>query len=466
VVSKKSSLEEGIESLTDLITEFRRLRKVAKELHNPQTVCARQKKAMPRTYNLISRHSASFLRTLSESWSCLNSNGVHSTHTAKLFLDTEASDDYVNFRMLLEYEAISGNMRQQYVSLEMHVISIRVSRCCSQCFSSGLLFLRIRSEELSHVDIGLPPPKMPPDPSSAEPLPPPAKVRRVRFADSPSQSSSRLCRAATAECGTTKRNLTHNLCQAKDVCHHVFEHGKALHQSRQEGCIGYLVSRDNLTHQLLAAQDRESTAIQTRPCSPATLASIIQPSKQADISVHEQLRLALRLARSVLQYHSTPWWRRDWGLSDLSYFTIDNELSVSLATLHIDAKLINPPREEGTTTAMTMQSILPQIPTISDNNAQLACGIRNVTLHSLGVALLQIGRWQLLDTQDLLAIRKAAARPSRLGPRYDDLAARCLWCDFGYGADLGKPQLQGAVYESVIHELEEMVAILGSGVYS
>ncbi|KAK4233259.1 hypothetical protein C8A03DRAFT_39047 [Achaetomium macrosporum] len=408
VVSKKSSLEEGIEALADLITEFRRLRKVAKELHEPRVVCSRQKKAMPRIYSIVSRHSASFLRTLSDSWSCLNSNGVHSTHTAKLFLDTEASDDYVNFRMLLEYEAISENMRQR-----------------------GLLFLRIRSEELSHVDIGLPLPNMPPDRSSAETLLPPAKARRVRFADSPSQSSSRTCRATNTEC-QPRKNLTHNLCQAKDVCHHVFEHGKALHQSRKEGCIGYLVSGDNLTHQLMAAQDKESTAIQTRPCSPATLASIIQPSKQADISVNEQLRLALRLARSVL-----------------------HELSVSLATLHIDAKLV--PKQDN----MAMQNIICQVPTTSsDHDAQLLCGIRNVTLHSLGVALLQIGRWELLHTQDLVVIRKAAAKPSRLGPRYDDLTARCLWCDFGFGADLNKPQLQEAIYERVIHELEQMVDLL------
>ncbi|GAB1321120.1 hypothetical protein MFIFM68171_11330 [Madurella fahalii] len=181
--------------------------------------------------------------------------------------------------MILEYEAISETMRQH-----------------------SFLFLRIRSEELSWVDIGLPPPDISPTPSSIGTLEPPAKVK---FIDSPSQSSTRICRATDAECQTRRKNLAH-LCQVKDVYQHVFEYGKALHQSRQEGYIGYLVSGDNLTHQLIAVQDKESTAIQTRPYSPATLASIIQPSKQADISVNEQLRLALQLARAVLQYHSTP----------------------------------------------------------------------------------------------------------------------------------------------------------------
>jgi len=113
VASKKSSLDEGLESLTDSVHEFRRLRKAAKEFQKPRAACTKPEKAMPRTYGLVARHSASFLEALTKTWSCLNSNGVHSTHTAKLFLDTDAADDCVNFRMILEYEAVSGNLRQQ-----------------------------------------------------------------------------------------------------------------------------------------------------------------------------------------------------------------------------------------------------------------------------------------------------------------------------------------------------------------
>ncbi|KAK4234763.1 hypothetical protein C8A03DRAFT_37423 [Achaetomium macrosporum] len=105
--------------------------------------------------------------------------------------------------------------------------------------------------------------------------------------------------------------------------------------------------------------------------------------------------------------------------------------------------------------------MLPHVPTTpSDDDVQMLCGIRNVTLHSLGVALLQIWRWELFDTQDLVVIRKAPAKPSRLGPRYDDLTTSCLWCDFGFGADHNRPQLQGAIYKTVIYELEQMVDLL------
>jgi hypothetical protein len=101
--------------LTDSVSEFGRLRKTARDLRTPNSVWPGhiKRKAMLRTYGLVARHSASFFESLSTSWSCLNSNGVHSTHTAKLFLETDASDSCVNFRMILEYEAISGNIRQQ-----------------------------------------------------------------------------------------------------------------------------------------------------------------------------------------------------------------------------------------------------------------------------------------------------------------------------------------------------------------
>lgn len=300
---------------------------------------------------------------------------------------------------------------------------------------------------------------MPLAPSSTESSKRPTKSRRVRFSDSPS-SSAKACRATQAECEKRRMNLlSPNLCQAKDVCQHVFECGKALHQSRKEGCIGHLVSTDNLTHQLMAANDRESTAIQTRPYSPSSLASIMQAaSTEVNISVNEQLRLALRLARSVLQYHSTPWWRRNWTLSDLSYFDIDAELSVSLATLHIDAEL------GSKADSMAMENVLTQIPAPpSDDDAQMFCGIRNVTLYSLGAALLQIGRWRSLDTEDVVLVRKTASKPSRLGPKYDELTYKCLYCDFGFGADLNKPQLQGAIYESVVYELELMAGVVEAG---
>jgi hypothetical protein len=86
---------------------------MARALQKPRLVSSLQRKAMPRTYSLVARHSASFLESLSKTWSCGNSNDVHATHTAKLFLETDVSESCVNFRMILEYEVISGNLKRQ-----------------------------------------------------------------------------------------------------------------------------------------------------------------------------------------------------------------------------------------------------------------------------------------------------------------------------------------------------------------
>ena len=256
-----------------------------------------------------------------------------------------------------------------------------------------------------------------------------------------------------------------DLCQAKDVCQHVFDHGRALHQSRREGCVGYLLAADdNLTHRLITAQNKESTKIQSGPCSMKSLASIIHPSKEARIGIHEQLRLAFRLAQSVLHYHSTAWWRRTWGLDDISYFDVDEELSVSLQTLHIGATLVPRIKPEHDLEMDSVLANIPSIPLDDQDDERLFYGIRNVTLYCLGAALLQIGHWETLDPTDIVQVRRAEAKPSRLGPVYDGLVKRCLYFDFGgYEPDLSNQELQAAIYGSVVCKLEEMAKVLGGG---
>jgi len=83
-----------------------------------------------------------------------------------------------------------------------------------------------------------------------------------------------------------------------------------------------------------------------------------------------------------------------------------------------------------------------------------------MTMHSLGVALLEVGFRKLIDSYDVLQARKLAARPTPLGPKYRELTEKCLDCDFGVGKDFSNPQLQHAVYDSVVCELDSMIASL------
>jgi hypothetical protein len=322
----------------------------------------------------------------------------------------------------------------------------------------SLLSLRIQSQNLSHTKAGLLTPDSSPHQylcerqSTTERL---AKGRRVRFADSPHQASKREppVKEPMSSEGEQKAISGPDLRDKEDVCEHVFSHRISI-QHFQGACIGYLTN-DCLVHHLMAGHDRDSVAIQTQQASVSSLASIVNPSKEIEVPVPDRLRVALSLARSVLQYHSTPWWRQNWSLSDVSYFDIDSDLSASLKTLHIDANLV--PRTE----KLAMHSVLSEMPTPpGEDEAQLQSGIRNPILFSLGAALLQIGRWQRFDTGNVALIRKTARLECSLGAKYTALTAKCVWCDFGVGSDLNDFRLQTAIYEVVVCELEQLVQVL------
>ncbi|KAK3347007.1 hypothetical protein B0T25DRAFT_553411 [Lasiosphaeria hispida] len=436
LVMRKSLMEDGIESLIEAIGEFRRHRKTAKAFQKPDARVHTQRKTLPHTYGLVAKHSASFFSSLSEAWSCLGSAGKHMKHTARWFLQSDTTDSCVNFRVGLESEVPTGTLNQR-----------------------SLLLLRIRSENTLWANATF----LSPGDSDSEhdDSERPAKVRKVRFAESPWQASARApqqdaCDNPNDEKKMPKAAATHNLGGTVDMCNHLFKQSRDLQGQGQESSIGYLKSQNNLSHHLTTDESRESTAIQTHPRPPASLASAVRQERAVDISVNDQLRLALRLSQAVLQYHATQWWPESWDLSHLSYFDTGTELSESLETLHIGTRLTSK------TEAVTLQAALADaLSPPADDDGLLLCGVRNVTLYCLGATLLQIGRWECLpDPSDIVQIRKTAARPSRMGPKFDRLIASCLYCDFGFGADLNTRELQTAMYENVICELERMVHML------
>ncbi|KAK5655640.1 hypothetical protein OQA88_5571 [Cercophora sp. LCS_1] len=238
-------------------------------------------------------------------------------HSRGQTIDSDVTDDCVNFRMVLEYGL--GGTKQR-----------------------SMLFLRVKSEETSSLGAGLPWRFCLSSLSPASQQSRPRKARKLKAQDAPGQASRDADLAHEPADSQAAQGLVHdhNLCKAEDVCKHVSEHAKALHQSRREGCVGYVISdADNLTHHLIAPQDRESKLLQTCLNPQKSLAAIIQSSKKVDIAFPEQLRLALRLSQSLLHYHSTAWWRQNWSLDDIWYFDVDEDLSKSLATLHIDKEL-------------------------------------------------------------------------------------------------------------------------------
>ncbi|KAK1242773.1 hypothetical protein MKX08_005585 [Trichoderma sp. CBMAI-0020] len=176
------------------------------------------------------------------------------------------------------------------------------------------------------------------------------------------------------------------------------------------------------------------------------------------LDIVSQLRLAHRLVSAVLKFNSTPWLKELWSVGDLAFFRQGDDLIESLQTLHFGVELIhNAPGSEDTAMEVEPPASVVQL---SIEDAQYKHGVRNVTLYSLGAALLAIGRWERVNHSDIEGIRRLASQRSYLGPVYQELTQKVLDCDFGYGKDLKKPRLQEAIYEMVVVELESMIASL------
>ncbi|KAI1500656.1 hypothetical protein F5X99DRAFT_385548 [Biscogniauxia marginata] len=426
VMVNKSKYDSLINGLKDSNQDIKRLRKTASKIQRCQVrACAKRPRPLPSFYHQVMQHSKSFYDALRNFWSCFQVQ--HTSHDVRLLLDSRTDG---TLRVIVRYCTNSGFQVQD-----------------------GILDLLVRSQSLRFVRITLPAIETTSWASLDEGRP--NKARRVRFSDDRANSSSTTTLVDELKTTTElySQALPLDLCPTGDICSQL---------CRQAGakCCSYLDTSDNLRHHLSSVCNPDcdhKECLNTKALrEPAPLDKIFNLPVERSISVPEQVRLALKLVKGVLQFHSTPWLQPYWRLQDLSYFQTDDGLAASLNTLHISTELSQRQQQQQCDTVMT------------DNaseiiDAQLACGIRNLTMHSLGVALLQIGQWNALKPDDIVEVRKVAdlaERDSRLGPRYQKITQQCLDCDFGFGKDLSQPELQSAVYKDVVCELESLINTL------
>lgn len=253
------------------------------------------------------------------------------------------------------------------------------------------------------------------------------------------------------------------LCQPTP---HNSQHEKA---QPSPGCLGYLDtgSQETLRHSFYASATLQETYRDTPSPTVTSMNQLVlsQPA-ETSLTIVDQLKIAHSLASAVLKFHSTPWLREYFSLSDLFLFHDASQnhpdLSASLQTLHLSLTFIQP--TPPSTHDSPMEGVEPHPHPSEIQPPKLHHPIRNLPLWSLGTALLQIGQWsrQAPPPNHVLAIRKliSSTQIPPLGPKYKELTKKCLDCDFGYGDDLSKPRLQQAVYENLICELGDMIGSL------
>ncbi|KAK1671148.1 hypothetical protein BDP55DRAFT_561203 [Colletotrichum godetiae] len=373
------------------------------------------------------RVSQALHRALSEAWNC--GQAVHENHRVKLFAEGELDHNEIQLSLTL---ACRGNTQEPGFST--------------------LAGLVVRSQTLSRSEH---PPMLPP---AGEEAPTAAKGVRV------TQFNETALSVIANDVGlhrTDPHRLSCDLRSTKDFCRELTQGAQPASPKAVAACIGHLdVTTDPGYRHSFFPGLRDIVC----RSQAVALSQILNPSTRDSISILDKLKLARSLVLVILRFHSTPWLSDLWRLQDLSIFSqSQGDLSKALETLHVGVGLMqkNTDRQgadfaEGFRVAASYQST-------GVGYDQLLCGVDNLSLHSLGVALIQVDKWQMLEVEtpdDIVKVRRMSRQGFSLGPQYGEITRNCLRCDFGHGYDLTKAKLQEAVHNNIVGVLEEMIAVL------
>lgn len=296
-------------------------------------------------------------------------------------------------------------------------------------------------------------------------------TRRVRFAqqDDSGVVDIRVNLASSAANSTGKLEATlANLC-SKDLCSKIY-HDTRLSLNRSDSqklCFGYIDTHSQESFRHFFQQSPLPVYHVIPPPAPKSgpsrsmsmsMNDMLRQPVEARLSIVDQFKLGRDLGLAVLKFFSTPWLKEYFSLCDLSFLRRGKDLQECLKTLHVGHDFVQCPslHDPSSTDGFNLDGMKQAV-----EDAKMEYGIRNLTLWSLGIILLQIGMWSKIDEpENIPGIRRLSSQVCSLGPRYRDLTKKCLNCDFGCGEDLSEPRLQQAVYEGLICELEDIISSL------
>jgi hypothetical protein len=268
-----------------------------------------------------------------------------------------------------------------------------------------------------------------------------------------------------------------DICKVACMCSYFQQNVRAFCGQHGPRCLGYLKSTSDSRY--LFYPPVAPTAVSTGQSNTAeevtTLISLIEQSKRGPFELLHQYQLALKISKSVLQFHSTPWLPPIWKLQDVSIF--GSELSErTLKTLHLSVCFESAPSTllENQPPNNASAEITKDSRASSSVDAcykRICPGIYNQTLFSLGIALLEISHWQNFrkmsqsDTDEFYAAHRLVRGPAPLGSKFRKIVERCLRCEFDAGSeDLKDFDLQHAVWSKVIYPLEALIRDTSSAV--
>ena len=202
-------------------------------------------------------------------------------------------------------------------------------------------------------------------------------------------------------------------------------------------CVGVLVS-NNSKHQVWAPRAPLALPTSARVVSLAELLSLPEPPRR------ERLKLGVKLASSVLQFHRTEWLQERWGKQDI--YLVQGDISQSSSP--------------SLTTPVVRQAFTPDPPVseVSIESHVIRC---NLSLFSLGIVLIELWFWRSIEsfqppntpyywsweTSDTAKYVKAQRLIDQLyddaGGIYGDIVRRCI-----IGLDHKETQLEDEAFKN------------------
>ena len=247
-----------------------------------------------------------------------------------------------------------------------------------------------------------------------------------------------------------------NFCSHSNFCNDLQRFLRTSHT--RNAAVGYLESTQGSKH--LIYLDTSSTLASSKGKTPSlsslqnVLIDMNKGSGQVTLSMPEQVRLAMQLAKAVLRFHSTRWLQDSWTSREVQLAQVDAKEKDGPRTFL--AARISP----RSTAAESQPLVLPG-PVL----------IRNRLLFSLGVMLIELAYRQPFNTLILpedrrrfkpgevefcTAERLSSGVSGKLGPEYGEATRRLIHTDFGEDFSLEKSRLQRSFYQSIICELEAL----------
>ena len=139
-------------------------------------------------------------------------------------------------------------------------------------------------------------------------------------------------------------------------------------------CVGILVS-NNIKHQVWVPKLPQTLQTPARVVSLAELLSQPKPPRRA------HLKVGVRLASSVLQFHTTEWFQERWGKQDIYFIQWNSPQS----------------RSPSLETPVVRQVFTPK-PPVSEASIESSIIRCNLSLFSLGIVLIELWFWKSVES--------------------------------------------------------------------